>query len=281
MSLVRSATAPSSRRAARTEPFERSRDYVESLARGLLVLKTVSEIGPGTTLARIATESGLSRAAVRRLVLTLEHLGYLATNGRGYLLTPRVLELGYGFLGAQTLTDLAQPQMEQLAHSIRESCSMAVLDGQNIVYVARVAVRKVMTVALAVGARLPAYCTSMGRVLVSGLAPEELDTWFGQCRPVRLTDRTVTEVDRLRSIVSGVRRDGYAWVEQELETGLCSLAVPLHDTEGKVVAALNTGMPFHAAARARARSELLPALRETAGAIERCMPRTWLSPVRA
>jgi IclR family pca regulon transcriptional regulator len=267
------------RGATRGDSFERSRDYVQSLDRGLKVLRCVAAEGPSATLAEIATRSGLSRAAVRRLVLTLEHLGYVQTSGRDFRLTPRVLELGYGFLGARDLTDLAQPWMEQLAHRVNESCSMAVLDNRDIVYVARVSVRKVMTVSLAVGARLPAYCTSMGRVLLAGLAPERFETWLEGLETRRYTSRTVVDAVRLRRIVEGVRRDGYVWVEQELEMGLCSLAVPLRDRAGQVVAALNLGMPFHADAHSRATQELLPALRQTARAIERCMPINWLSPV--
>ena len=252
---------------------------MQSLARGLAVLRSVAGDRPSATLAEIAARSGLSRAAARRLVLTLEHLGYVQSAGREFRLTPRVLELGYGFLGARDLTDLAQPWMEQLAHQVNESCSMAVLDSRDIVYVARVSVRKVMTVSLAVGARLPAYCTSMGRVLLAGLPAPRLDEWLEGLEAQRYTNRTVVDPSRLRRIVETVRRDGYVWVEQELETGLCSLAVPLRDRAGLVVAALNLGMPFHADARRRATQELLPALRQTADAIERCMPANWLTPV--
>lgn len=276
--------APAAKRAAgrggaHVNSFERSRDYVQSLARGLAVLRSVAGDRPSATLAEIAARSGLSRAAARRLVLTLEHLGYVQSAGREFRLTPRVLELGYGFLGARDLTDLAQPWMEQLAHQVNESCSMAVLDNRDIVYVARVSVRKVMTVSLAVGARLPAYCTSMGRVLLAGLPAPRLDEWLEGLEAQRYTNRTVVDPSRLRRIVETVRRDGYVWVEQELETGLCSLAVPLRDRAGLVVAALNLGMPFHADARRRATQELLPALRQTADAIERCMPANWLTPV--
>ena len=283
--LRRLANAPAAkrthRRDARTEPqFAQSRDYVQSLARGLTVLRCVAGEGPSATLAAIAARSGLSRAAARRLVLTLEHLGYVETSGREYRLTARVLELGYGFLGARDLTDLAHPWMEQLAHQANESCSMAVLDGRDIVYVARVSVRKVMTVSLAVGARLPAYCTSMGRVLLAGLPPERLDAWLEGLEPHRYTSRTVVDPARLRRIVEGVRRDGYVWVEQELESGLCSLAVPLRNRARQVVAALNLGMPFHADARRRAMQELLPTLKATGQAIERLMPADWLAPVR-
>jgi IclR family pca regulon transcriptional regulator len=267
------------RDAAREDAFEESRDYVQSLARGLSVLRSVPGDRPSATLAEIAARSGLSRAAARRLVLTLEHLGYVQAAGREYRLTPRVLELGYGFLGARNLTDLAQPWMEQLAHQVNESCSMAVLDGRDIVYVARVSVRKVMTVSLAVGARLPAYCTSMGRVLLAGLTAARLEEWLEGLDARRYTSRTVVDSSRLRRIVETVRRDGYVWVEQELEAGLCSLAVPLRDRAGLVVAALNLGMPFHADARRRATQELLPELKLTADAIERCMPANWLAPV--
>jgi IclR family pca regulon transcriptional regulator len=267
------------RAAARDVPFEHSRDYVQSLARGLTVLRHVAGERPTATLAEIAARARLSRAAARRLVLTLEHLGYVEASGREYRLTPRVLELGFGFLGAYDLTDLAHPWMEQLAHQANESCSMAVLDGRDIVYVARVSVRKVMTVSLAVGARLPAYCTSMGRVLLAGLTPERFEAWLETLETRRYTSHTVVEPARLRCIVETSRREGYAWVEQELEAGLCSIAVPVRDRAGHVVAALNLGMPFHADARRRATEELLPSLRQTAQAIERRMPANWLAPV--
>lgn len=269
----------SRRSSGREGTFEQSRDYVQSLARGLAVLRSVAGDRASATLAEIAARSGLSRAVARRLVLTLQHLGYVQAAGREFRLTPRVLDLGYGFLGARDLTDLAQPWMERLAHQVNESCSMAVLDGRDIVYVARVSVRKVMTVSLAVGARLPAYCTSMGRVLLAGLPPERLEIWLAGLEPRRYTSRTVVDPARLRRIVENVRREGFVWVEQELETGLCSLAVPLHDRAGQVVSALNLGMPFHADARRRARRELLPALRQTAREIERSMPSNWLAPV--
>ncbi|HSN73295.1 MAG TPA: IclR family transcriptional regulator C-terminal domain-containing protein [Steroidobacteraceae bacterium] len=269
---VRPSPIPSPRRADRTEPFERSRDYVESLARGLEVLRSVGDLERPVTFSAIAGATGLSRAAVRRLILKLEHLGYVQSDGAGFVVTARVLEFGHGVLRAESLTDVARPSMRRLADRIHESCSLAVLDDQEIVYVARVAVRKVMTVALSVGARLPAFCTSMGRVLVAGLERDARVAWLERCKPTAFTPRTITDRARLRLVLERVRRDGYAWVEQELEMGLCSLAVPLKDREGRVVAALNTGMPFQSAARERALGDLLPALRETAAQIERAMP---------
>jgi IclR family pca regulon transcriptional regulator len=267
------------RQTAAPPGFEQSRDYVQSLARGLSVLAAFDAEHPTLGLADIAARTGLSRAAVRRLMLTLQHLGYVRALGREYALSPRVLELGFGCLASLKLTDLAQPLIEQLAQRLNHSCSMAVLDGQSIVYVLRVPVRRVMTVALGVGARLPAYAASMGRVLLAGLPPESLDTWLADCRPVHHTPHTVTDPRRLRRIVRDVRTQGYAYVEQELELGLCSIAVPVRDRDGRVVAALNASMPYHAEASQHALRDVLPELRATATAIERCLPANSLPPV--
>lgn len=266
-------------RSSTARDFEQSRDYVQSLARGLAVLGTFDAQHPVLGLSGLAARTGLSRAAVRRLVLTLVHLGYVRALGRDYALSPRVLELGFGCLGSLQLTDLAQPLIEQLAQRVGHSCSMAVLEGQSIVYVLRVPVRRVMTVALGVGARLPAYAASMGRVLLGGLPPESLDKWLQACRPQRLTPHTVADVRRLRRIVAEVRAQGYAYVEQELELGLCSLAVPVRDRDGHVIAALNASLPYHADAARHALRDVLPELRATATAIERCLPANSLPPV--
>lgn len=268
-----------SRRIVAPPGFEQSRDFVQSLARGLAVLAAFDAEHPALGLAGIATRTGLSRAAVRRLVLTLQHLGYVRAVGRDYALSPRVLELGFGCLGSLQLTDLAQPLIEQLAQRVNHSCSMAVLDGQSIVYVLRVPVRRVMAVALGVGARLPAFAASMGRVLLAGLPASSLERWLGDCRPERFTPHTVTDVRRLKRIIAGVRSEGHAYVEQELELGLCSLAVPVRDRDGQVVAALNASMPYHADAARHARQEVLPELRATATAIEHCLPANSLPPV--
>jgi len=259
--------------------FERGPDFVQSLARGLAVLRAFDGDHAAMSLAAIATRTGLSRAAVRRLVLTLRHLGYMRAAGRDFTVSPRVLELGFGYLGSLNLTDLAQPLMEDLSRRVDESCSMAVLDGRSIVYVARVPVRKVMTVSLGVGARLPAYCTSMGRVLLAGLTDAELDAWLEACAPVRQTEHTILDRRELRREIEAVRARGHAYVEQELEIGLCSIAVPVRNREGRVAAALNIGMRFDTDARRRAVEVLAPALRETADLIERCTPPHWLPAV--
>jgi IclR family pca regulon transcriptional regulator len=262
-----------------TATFADSRDYVQSLARGLAVLRAFGGDTPSLSLAGIAARTGLSRAAARRLVLTLEHLGYVKCRGRDYALSPRVLELGLGYVGSLKLTDLVQPHIEALAQRIHHSCSLAVLDGQSIVYVLRVPVQRLMTVSLSVGSRLPAYCASMGRVLLAGLSDADLRKWLEQCRPARQTPHTVTDPRRLRRLIEAVRSDGYAYVEQELELGLCSIAVPLHDHDGRVVAALNASMPYHADARRLAVDKVLAALRTTALAAERSVPARTLPPV--
>lgn len=253
-------------------PFEDSPDYVQSLHRGLEVVRAFSDERPAMTLSELAQRARLSRAVVRRVLLTLEHLGYVARHERLFSLTPRVLELGYGYLASLPITDIALPYMEELSRSVLESCSMSVLDGSDIVYVQRVPVRKVVAITLAVGARLPAHCTSMGRVLLAGLDREALARWLQDVQPRARTRFTLTDTDALKQELQRVRTQGYAYVEQEFEEGLCSVAVPLHDRRGRVVAALNLGMPFRAGARERVRKDILPPLRRTALLIERSLP---------
>ncbi len=266
---------------SRTPSFEKSRDFVQSLARGLAVLRAFDGEHATLNIAGIATRARMSRAAARRLILTLEHLGYVRASGRDYALGPRVLELGFGFIGSCRLSDLAQPLLEALAHRIQFSCSLAVLDGQSIVYVLRVPVQRLMTVALGAGARLPAYCASLGRVLLAALAAPELATWFEACRPVAHTQHTLTDPRRLRQAIEEVRAQGHAYVEQELELGLCSIAVPVSDRDGRVIAALNASMPYHPDVRREAHVRVLPALRATAAELQRTLPPRVLPPVAA
>ena len=262
-------------------PFEESRDYVQSLARGLSVLRTFDGDHTRLSLADIAGRTGLSRAAARRLVLTLQHLGYIHGAGRDFVLGPSVLELGFGYLDSLNLTELAQPLLEDLARKVNQSSSMAVLDGQSIVYVLRVPGRRVMSVTLGVGARLPAFSASMGRVLLSGLEAEALQAWLAQCRPVQHTPHTMTSLQGLRRIVDEVRVQGYAYVEQELELGLCSIAVPVRNAEGRVATAINVSMPYHPEAAEQAIGQVLPQLQLTASAIESFLPVNRLPAVTA
>lgn len=267
---------------ARADPrFEDGRDYVQSLARGLSVLRSFDAAHTHLTLAEIAARTGLSRAAARRLVLTLEHLGYVRGVGREFVLSPSVLELGFGYLGSLNLTDFAQPLLEDLARDVHQSTSMAVLDGQSIVYVLRVPVRRIMSVTLGVGARLPAFSASMGRVLLSGLDAAELHDWLAQCQPVKHTPYTITDLHRLRRTIEEVRVQGYAYVEQELEIGLCSIAVPVRNAEGRIATAINVSMPYQPEAARQMIETVLPRLRLAAAAIESCVPTNRLPAVTA
>jgi IclR family pca regulon transcriptional regulator len=253
--------------------FEDSPDFVQSLARGLTVIRAFDEVHPSLTLSEVADRTGLARAVVRRSLLTLQHLGYVGARGRQFFLTPRVLELGFGYLSSLALPELALPAMEQLAQRLSESCSLSVLDGADIVYLARVPVRRVMTISLGVGARLPAFAASMGRVLLAGLSDDALDEWLAKARTRPLTPHTVFEKRALQAEILRVRAQGYSLVIQELELGLCSVAVPIRDRSGRVVAAVNVGMPFRKGIREHALRKILPALRATQITIEGAIAR--------
>jgi IclR family pca regulon transcriptional regulator len=260
-----------------SESFEESPDYVQSLARGLQVLRAFDRELPSPSLSQVAERTGLSRAVARRLLLTLQHLGYVGSRGRSFFLTPRVLELGYSYLSSLDLTEMAQQSMELLSQRVGESCSMAVLDGTDIVYVLRVPVRRVMSVALGVGARLPAFATSMGRAILADLADDALAAWMKGQTFRAYTPQTLHTVSALKAELARVRKQGYALVSRELEHGLCSIAVPIHAVDGTVVAALNVGMPYSDDAPGRALKQILPVLRETQVAVEQTISRGgWL-----
>src|SRR5512146_1451718 len=191
-------------------PFEDSPDYVQSLARGLSVVRAFDREHPRLTLSEVAARTGLTRAVARRNLLTLRHLGYVAQDARVFYLRPRVLELGYSYLASLGLGEIAQNPMEELSHRVGESCSMAVLDDADIVYVARVPVRRVMSIALGVGARLPAFATSMGRVLLAALDDAELDAWLAVHKLRAITPNTLFKPGPWREEIARVRRDGHA-----------------------------------------------------------------------
>ncbi len=218
---------------------EHSADFIQSLERGLSVINSFSGEHPGQTLSEVAEHTGLTRATARRVLLTLAELGYVDQRGRSFALTPKVLELGYSFLSSLRVVDVAQPSMERLVDQVRESSSMSVLDGAEIVYVARVPTKRIMTIALALGSRLPAYPTSMGRVLLAGLADEELEEFIERTEFEELTPYTIIDVDRFRALIHQCREDGFALVDQELEEGVRSIAAPIRNRRGEVIAAMN------------------------------------------
>jgi IclR family pca regulon transcriptional regulator len=255
------------------EAFEDSSDFVQSLARGLQVVRTFDGDHPSLTLSEVAERTGLAKAAARRSLLTLQHLGYVGLRGRQFFLSPRILELGFGYLSSLQLPEIALPWMEQLSARVGESCSLSVLDGAEIVYVARVPVRRVMTISLGVGARLPAFAASMGRVLLANMSDAQLDEWLAHHETWSLTPETIFEKKALRRGLLKVRVQGYALVIHELEHGLCSIAVPIRDRMGKVVAALNVGMAAREGAKDRVLTQILPWLRIAQKEIEVCLPQ--------
>ncbi|QBI20997.1 IclR family transcriptional regulator [Egibacter rhizosphaerae] len=249
-----------------TDP-EHPSGYVQSLARGLSVIRAFDADQPEMTLSDVARATGLTRAAARRFLITLVDLGYVRQRQGRFALTPRILELGYAYLSSLTLPELAHPHLERLASTVRESTSVSVLDGDEVVYVARVATSRIMTVRIDVGTRFPAHATSMGRVLLAHLSGEELDRRLVDTKLVPLTDRTITDPQRLRAELAAVREQGYALVDQELEEGLRSIAAPVRDGSGRVVAAANVSANATRTSVDEMRDRLLPALRDAAEAI--------------
>jgi IclR family pca regulon transcriptional regulator len=245
----------------------RGAHYIQSLERGLAVIRAFDADRSALTLSDVARATGLTRAAARRFLLTLADLGYVRTDGRLFSLTPRVLELGYSYLSGQTLPQLAQPHLERLSRTVRESTSVSVLDGTDIVYVARVPTARIMSVAITVGTRFPAYAASMGRVLLAGLPPAELDAYLASVRPEPLTTRTVRDAGALRTELEAVRAQGWAIVDQELEDGLLAVAAPITDRSGRTVAAVNVSLHAARSSVESIRRDTLPALLDTAAAI--------------
>ena len=213
--------------------------YVQSFARGLSVIRSFSAQSPRQTLSEVAGRAQLSRAGARRILLTLQTLGYVQSDGKLFRLTPRILDLGFAYLSSLPLWNLAEPVMEELVGQIKESCSAAVLDGTDIVYVLRVPTHKIMNISLGVGSRLPAYCTSMGRMLLSALTPEAMMKVLQASERTVRTRYTVTDVDELAAKIAQVRQQGWALVDQELEEGLVSMAALVTDRAGQTIAAIN------------------------------------------
>ncbi|MFG3284151.1 IclR family transcriptional regulator C-terminal domain-containing protein [Streptomyces sp. NPDC048111] len=242
--------------------------FVESLARGLTVLTAFGSGRPELTLSAVAAATGLPRATARRALITLDHLGLIATEGRVFRPTPRVLALGCPPLSRTTLADIAVPHLAALVRTVHDSASLAVLDGDAIHYTARVATTRIMSVNITPGTRFPAYATSMGRVLLADLPAARRTARLGRTELSALTAHTITSPAQLTAVLDEVARHGYALVDQELEEGLRSLAVPVRDTEGRAVAAVNVAMHTTRRTPAQCRTELLPELRAAASAIE-------------
>jgi IclR family pca regulon transcriptional regulator len=245
----------------------RSRDFVQSLERGLTIIRSFSAERPSMTVSELAEQTGLTRAAVRRFVLTLSELGYIYAKKNHFELTPRVLELGYAYLSALSFPEVALPRIEQLVTETAEASEASILDRGDIVYVLRVPGPSMMTISVNVGARRPAHATSMGRVLLAYLPPDELDDYFAHHELTRVLPRTISNPDALRTELKKVRKQGYALIDQELEDGLIAVAVPIHDRQGRVRAAIN--ISTHVGRKSLADLvALVPTIQAAAGDIE-------------
>lgn len=245
---------------------EGSPTTVQSLARGLAVIRAFDGDHAALTLSDVARRADITRAAAGRFLRTLEQLGYVRSDDRLFSLTPRVLELGFSYLSALSIPEIVQPHLERLSREVDESVSAAVLDGGDIVYVARVPTRRIMSVRITIGTRFPAFATSMGRVLLAGM-PDAGPVLAASDLP-SLTPRTVTDADALQAELDDVRRQGWALVDGELEPGLRSVAVPLHDRRGDVVAAVNVSTSATRDSVDHVIEHYLPPLQRTAAAID-------------
>lgn len=244
-----------------------AREYVQSLERGLAVIQAFGPTRPEMTLSEVAAATGLTRAAARRFLYTLSKLGHVSGDGKRFRLTAQVLSLGYAYLSSLPWWQRAQPHMEAVVRSLGESCSVAVLDGFDIVYVARIPASRILTINPGIGTRFPAFVTSLGRVLLADQPPEWLNRYFAEAEFRPRTDRTETDPARLRALLAEVRRDGFALMDQELEMGLRSLSVPLRDRTGRVIAAMNVSASAAQIGLEDMRARYLPVLREAADAI--------------
>jgi IclR family pca regulon transcriptional regulator len=241
----------------------RSDEFVQSLERGLAVIRAFDHEHPSLTLADAAKATNLTRATARRLLHTLATLGYVSTDGKRFELTPKVLDLGYAYVSSLQLSDIAQPFMENLSAAVHESVSAAVLDGSEIVYVSRVNTQRIMTISLSIGSRLPALWTSMGRVLLAGLPDEELDAFLAAADMNPPTSRGIADRANLRAEIVAARGQGYSLVDQELEEGIRSVAAPLRDRTGRVLAGMNVSTHAGRVTLKELRSEIIPRLLET------------------
>jgi len=246
----------------------RDADFIQSLERGLAVIRAFDAEHAKLSLSEVAASTGLSRAAARRFLHTLVNLGYMRMDGGQFSLRPKILELGYAYLSSLSLPEVAMPHLEQLVEQVRESSSVSQLDGDDVVYIARVPTRRIMTVAISVGTRFPAYATSMGRVLLADRPDDWLDGYLDSVTLVPLTSHTVSDPGVLRAELSTIREQGWALVDQELEEGLRSVAAPIRDADGRAIAAVNVST--HAGRRTVAEvvDDLLAPLLRTAQGIE-------------
>jgi len=237
------------------------RDLIAGLGKGLAVIEAFDDSRPRLSVSDVARITGLTRAAARRYLLTLTKLGYTSFDGKFFSLMPRILRLGHAYLSASGFPSYVQPYLEQISAATGESSSAAILDDTEIVYVARAATRRIMSINLAVGSRLPAYCTSLGRALLAALPKEAISDYFRRVDLRPYTPKTKTKREAIMTALADVRTKGYAQVDEELELGLRSISVPVYDARGTVIGAINVSAQAARVTAAAMPREMLPHLR--------------------
>lgn len=256
-----------SRRAER----EQKDEYVQSLERGMRVLLSFSAQNPSRTLSDIARDTGLNRATARRLLLTFAHLGFVAHDGRAFSLTPKMLDLGFSYLASLSVVDVANPVMRRLTDEIHETSSLCVLDGRDVVFVARSAANRLMVLSAAVGYRVPAHLTSMGRVLVAFLSTQQQERWLDAYTTGGEPTRDAPNREHFVELLQHVRQDGWVLVDGELEQGLRTIAAPIFDSTGQCVAAMNIATHSARVSRDELRDRFLPPLLRATSEINRAL----------
>ena len=275
MDIAPSGTTPRATRAPR-RPSEaapetpRNREFVQGLQRGLSVIRAFGN-APALTIAEVAARTGLTRAVARRYLLTLQELECVVSQGNRFSLTPRLLDLGFAYLSTLDIPDLARPYVERVVETLHESCSVAVLDSVDVVFVLRVQASRLMSMNIRVGSRLPAYAGSMGKVLLAHLPPEQLDAYFARAVFKRFTPKTICDETSLRAALAEVKAKGYAFADEEVEAGVRTVAAPLFNRTGQVVAAINISSHAWRVSMKELRKAYLPVLLDAAGQISRAL----------
>jgi IclR family pca regulon transcriptional regulator len=247
-------------------------DFMNAFARGLAVIRAFSDQRRSMTIAQISHKTGIPRASVRRCLHTLKQLGYADVDDNHFTLKPKILTLGYSYLSSTELTVSVMPHLNALSRRLNQSCSLAVLDSNEVLYVARSAASRITSAALNPGSRLPAYCTALGRAILAYLPQQQLETYFEQVELKAYTERTVVSPDRLRELLISIRSQGYALLEEEFEAGLRSLAVPVAALNGRVSMALNVSAPAKRMSGREMKQDFLSPLRQLAGELSSFLP---------
>ncbi len=243
------------------------KNYIAALARGLSVIRAFANQRDRLTLAELSKIVELPRATVRRCLITLSTLGYVETNGKYFRLSPLVLTLSQAYFSSSSLPRIAQRHIEQVSDTVSESCSVSVLMGDEVFYIARSSRKRKASLHRDVGVNLPAYCTSMGRIMLANLTPQQLNVYFARVSLKKLNHKTIADEDTLRSVLDQVRKDDYCIIEGELEIDLRAIAVPLRDMAGNVVAAINVSTDINRLTRKQLVTEVLPVMRQAASKI--------------